>query len=133
MSGRTFYLAASSQRPLDARLAIRDIEALGWTMLVDWTAALASPESEYPRLAEEDLRAARDADLFVYTSKPAKAGDKTPDSFGAFGELCVRLSHGRRAHVVGEVDHFFMRHALVIHHATWQGFLDAAAREVRSV
>jgi hypothetical protein len=126
VSARTFYLAASSQRPLDARLAMRDVEALGYQNLADWTLALAAPVGDYPRLAEEDVRAARDADLFVFLAHPL--------SHGAFLELGSRLGAGKRAHVVnpGAAErHFFTFHPLVVLHATWQGFVDAAARESR--
>lgn len=124
MSLRTSYLAAASVRSVEARVAMLDVEALGYRNLQDWTAALNAPQSEYPRLAEEDVAAARDADLFVLLAEPM--------SYGAMLELGARLGAGKRAHVVGTLGHFFSFHPLVVKHPTWPSFVQAAAREGRT-
>jgi hypothetical protein len=122
VSSRTYYIAANSSRPADVRLKMLEVEALGYVRLVDWTAALGAPLSDYPRLAEEDVAAARDSDLFVLLAEPM--------SYGAMVELGARISAGKRAHVVASVPfHFFGFHPLVAKHASWESFLDAATRE----
>lgn len=123
MSPRTFYLAASSERPAEVRIAMRDIEALGYRNLQDWTAALGAPPSDYPRLADEDIDAARDADLFVLLAEPM--------SHGAFVELGARLGAGKRAHVLSQAitRHFFTYSDKCVIHRTWSSVVDAAARE----
>jgi hypothetical protein len=123
--GRSFYLAASSERPAEVRIAMRDIEALGYSNAQDWTTALGAPMADYPRLADEDITAARDSDLFVFLAEPM--------SHGAMAELGARLGAGKRAHVLSQATtrHFFTYSPLCVIHRTWSSVVDAAARESR--
>lgn len=127
MNRRTFYVAAASSRAAEARLKMLEVETLGYVQRQDWTQALAAHVSEYPKLAEDDVAAARESDLFVLLAQPM--------SYGAFLELGARLGAGKRAHVVNpgaSERHFFTFHRLVILHPTWESFIQAAAREAKA-
>lgn len=123
MSALTFYLAASSSRPRDAAAAVRELEALGLQVVLDWTAYLNAEEQDYPALARRDVEAARDADLFVFLAEPK--------SYGAMVELGARLAAEKRVHAIGG-DHFFLRHELVTHHKDWPSFVAYAREAVRA-
>ena len=114
---RTFYLAASSGKAVEAYAAMCDLSALGLVNLMDWTAELGAHEARWPLLASADTHASVSADLFVMLAEP--------QSHGSMFELGARVGAGHRAHVVGVPWHLFMRHPLVASHRDWVAFLDA--------
>ncbi len=120
MSRRTFYLAASSSNVEQATAAMNELGAMGYEVAFPWPNYLSAPARRYPSLAAMDLESARDCGVFVVIANPP--------SYGAMGEMCARLSHGKAAHVVGPAWHFFHAHPLVVMHEDWSAFLAALAR-----
>lgn len=139
---RTFYLAASSADVQHALSLAAELLAMGLAWSYDWTPHLLAPARCYPDLAQQDLRGAVSADVFVLMAYPA--------TMGGMLELGARLEHDRSrnkpldcprsTHVVlAPVDedprvltsrtHFFFHHeGVTCVHASWAGFLDWIAR-----
>jgi hypothetical protein len=122
VSKPTFYVACSSESD-SARRYMTNLESCGFENAMDWLTPFGSQESEWPRLAELDVNAARNCDLFVLVVEP--------QSYGAMLELGARLGGRRVAHVVGEPWHFFLHHPLVTLHASWEAFVAATVKAYR--
>lgn len=108
MSARTFYVAASSspEGVKAARALAARLEGAGMRWAFDWTRHLDANPALWGWLADEDVKAAVECDVFVLVCEPL--------SYGACVEFGARIGSGRVAYVLGPGGHgLFRRHQLV--------------------
>lgn len=109
---KTFYTASRfANWPAVRAFGGKLVAGYGMTCYHDWTlrekeTPLDDPVA--PLLAQREIKAASNADLFVKLLTP----DFSP---GAFGELGARLALGRIAHLIegGQKKHLFHMHPLI--------------------